>query len=830
MIDQQTDVSKLSDAELLALIGQQPQAQPATPQQAPMQQGPGEGLGTQYQQPVPVQQQPLPDLSQPREQAPPDFLDEMDQKVRALARGVPVAGALADEGNAAILAGVAPYVEPLLKNTPLYDPKSAIGDLPTFKDRYDAALNLQRFRDDSYDAAHPTESKVLRGVGTVGGSIAALPALAAGSSALPATAGLLPRMLVGGLEGGAVGSAQGYAEGAGGFDDPSRLGGAVKGGILGAGVGGAFPVATTVGGAVWRNTGQKAVDAVRMALSGAKTESQALAEVLKGGAASEAAATAQAAPELARMVRRHNGVDYPIEVTGPRKVDPSGKAWVEVTGDTGSVGFVPEAEIFPTSGGAQAASAPGVAEAVANASGPIPPSQQADAYSRLALALERQGQTPEQMAARVGSIGPNAMIADTGDAVRTLGRDAFNRPSGAEDIIRKALEARQRGVMVDGEFAAQPSSMRILDAASEGLGVNGKAYYDEADNLLATRKAAAQPAYAKAYEAQPVDIGELREFAGTPLFQQAYQRARGISEKEFVTLPDGTEGIMPLSERFTNNEALDWRTLDLMKQGLDDLVKEGKVQGIGANEQGAIKRYAGRFVEKLDSLNPDYRAAREAFAGPTAMMDALEAGRTALREDTPVMARKISNMTPAEQDAYRLGAFQALKDKLGNADVTYDAARQAGVLKPNQLERFKELFPDRKKFADFVNLMANEQTMFQTRSALMGNSTTAKQLAAMSENDAGPVEQMAQGAVDLKTGNVLGIIRALGRAGGQPKMSPATAESLASILTNTDQSQLPIVVQHLTEAQKRRLLAEAVRGGATVGAESGAASAAQPKQ
>ena len=767
MIDQQTDVSKLSDAELMALIGQQTQAQPATPQQAPVQQGPGEGLGTQYQQPVPVQQQPLPDLSRPREQASPDFLDELDKKVRALARGVPVAGALADEGNAAILAGVAPYVEPMLKNTPLYAPKSAIGDLPTFKDRYDAALNLQRFRDDSYDTAHPIESKVLKGVGTVGGSIAALPALAAGSSALPATAGLLPRMLVGGLEGGAVGSAQGYAEGAGGFDDPSRLGGAVKGGILGAGLGTAFPVATTVGGAVWRNTGQKAIDAVRMALPGAKTESQALAEALKAGAAPEAAATAKAAPDLA--------------------------------------------------------------ETVAKASKPVPPSQQADAYSRLALALERQGQTPEQMAARVGSIGPNAMIADTGDAVRSLGRDAFNRPSGAEDIIRKALEARQRGVMVDGEFTAQPSSMRILDAASEGLGVNGKAYYDEADNLLATRKAAAQPAYAKAYEAQPVDIGELREFAGTPLFQQAYQRARGISEKEFVTLPDGSEGIMPLPERFTNNEALDWRTLDLMKQGLDDLVKEGRVQGIGANEQGAIKGYLKRFVDKLDGLNPDYKAAREAFAGPTAMMDALEAGRTALREDAPVMAKKIADMTPAEQDAYRLGAFQALKDKLGNADVTYDAARQAGVLKPNQLERFKELFPDRKKFADFVNLMANEQTMFQTRSALMGNSTTAKQLAAMAEND-NPIEQAAQTVTDVASLNPVAILRALGRAGGQPKMSPATAESLASILTNTDQSQLPIVVQQLTEAQKRRLLAEAVRGGATVGAEAGAASAAQPNQ
>lgn len=766
MTDQ--DVTKLSDAELMALIGQPPQAQPATPQQAPMQQAPGSGLENPYQPQIPVQQQPLPDISQPRDQPQPDFLDEMDKRVRALARGVPIAGAAADEANAAILAGVAPYVEPLIKNTPLYDPKSAIGDLPSFGQRYDAALNLQRFRDDQFDAANPTESKVLRGVGTVAGSVAMLPALAAGSSALPATAGLLPRVGIGALEGAGVGGAQGYAEGQGGFTDPSRLAGATKGAVVGAGVGGALPVGLTVGGALWRGTGQKAVDAIKGALPGAKTEAQALAQALKGTAPAEAPIAGQAAPDLT--------------------------------------------------------------EAVSKASKPAPPSQQADAYSRLSQALERQRQTPEEMAARVTGLGPNAMIADTGDAVRTLGRDAFNRPSGAEDIIRKALEARQRGVMVDGEFTAQPSSMRILDAASDGLGVNGRNFYDEADNLLATRKAAAQPAYQAAYEAPPVDIGELRDFAGTPLFQQAYQRARGISEKEFVNLPDGSEGIMPLPERFTSNEALDWRTLDLMKQGLDDLVKEGRVQGIGANEQGAIKRYAGRFVDKLDSLNPAYKSARQAYAGPTAMMDALDAGRSALTEDAPILSRALTDLTPAEQDAYRLGAFQALKDKLGNTDVTFDAARRAGVLKPNQLERFKELFPDRQKFADFVNLMANEQTMFQTRNALTGNSTTAKQLAAMAENDSGPIEQMAQGAVDLKTGNILGIVRALGRAGGQPKMSPATAESLASILTSTDQSQLPIVVQQLTEAQKRRLLAEAVRGSTTVGAEAGAASAVQPNR
>lgn len=770
MIDQQqTDVSKLSDAELMALIGQQPQAQPATPQQsASVTQGPGEGLGNPYQQPIPVQVQELPDISQPRDQQPVDFLDEMDKKVRALARGVPVAGAFADEANAAILAGVAPTLEPLLKNTPFYDEKSAIGDLPTYKERYNAALNLQRFRDEAYDIQHPKESLALRGLGAVGGSIAALPALAAGSGALPASAGLIPRMAVGGLEGAAIGGAQGYGEGAGDYNDPSRIAGAVKGGALGGGAGVVLPAALSAGGALWKGTGQKVADMLRGAkapISAPKTESEAIAAALRG----EAPSTAVDAPlsrDLAEVIANQKEVPVPK----------------------------------------------------------VAPSAQDDALARIAQALERQKQTPDEMVSAVQGLGPRGMIADTGDAMRTLTRDVYNRPGSGADILSKALRLRQEGQLVDGEFVTRPSSSRILDEAASGLGVDGKSAFGEMENLVASRKAAAGPAYAKAYEAPPVDIGEMRDFVGTPLFNQAYQRARAISEKEFVPLPDGGEGIVPLPERVTNNEALDWRTLDLMKQGLDDLIREGKVQGIGANEQGAIKGYLSRFVQKLDSLNPDYKAAREAFAGPTAMMDALEAGRSALREDAPALGKTLAGMTESERQMYRLGALQGLKDKLGNADVTYDAARQAGVLKPNQLERFKELFPDRESFAKFANTLSKEQEMFRTRSAVLGNSTTAKQLAAMQDQNDNVLETVGEGIMDAKTGNLMGVIRALGRVGAPDKLSEPTAEALASILTNTDQEQLPLIAKQIAEAQKRKALADAVRAGSEKATVSAAAS------
>jgi len=780
MTDQ--DYSKLSDAELMALIGQPEQPVARSSQQAPMGPAADAPQIQQPQAPIPVQAQPLPDISQPRPEpkgAPTfeDFAQGVDNRVGAMARGVPILGALADEGNAALAAGISPALEPMLRNAPKlaqvlmgYDPRKEISGAGDFGDRFDAAMNLQRFRDDQFDAANPTESKVLQGIGTVGGSIAAIPALAAGSAALPVEAGLIPRMAVGALEGAGVGGAQGYASGDGGVSDPSRLQGAMQGGLVGAAAGAAAPAALAGVGAVWKGTGGKVVDMVRGArkpVSVPKTEAEALAQALKGTA--DVPATPGAAPlDLAEIL--------------------ASRQQVPVTS--------------------------------------VPASAEDDAYLRIARSMARQRQTPEQLGEVVSGLGPRGMVADSGDAMRNLLKDATNRPSGAEDIARKALNLRQQGQLEGGEFTIRPSSGRIMDQAAEGLGVPGKQYYDEIDTQLAARKAAADPAYAKMREAAPVDARELNAFSAAPIFKDAYNRAKAISEKEFVTVP-GVEGevIMPLPDKVP--DFLDWRTLDLMKQGLDDLVKEAKVEGIGANSQGATKGFLKRFVNRLDELNPDYKVAREAFAGPTAMKDAVEAGRSVFSEDAPVVSKAIADLTESEREMYRVGALQGLKDKLGNTDVTYDAARKAGILKPNQLELFKELFPSREKFAEFADMLVKEQTMFQTKGAVLGNSTTAKQLLQAADNDESPVETLIQGGVDAKTGNVMGLVRALGRIGGPSKMSEPTSEALASILTNMDQAGLPKVIERLTEAQKRQLLAETLRGGTATAAQSGAVNATQ---
>lgn len=787
------DISKLSDQEVMALLN-------APPQAAPQQPAPDSGYGAGVRPPdasnghgisvwvgddrapiAPPQPAPPPPPAAP--QAPAGdggIASSIDDRVRALARGVPIFGAGADEANAATAALIAPALEPIARHMPGpiqsmmgYDPQKEIGNLPTFADRYSAAKNLQRYEDQRFDQAHPKESLAEQIGGGVLGTVAMLPALGAATAAAGPEAGILLRSGAGAVEGAGAGAAHGYLSGQGGWTDPSRIGSAQMGALFGAGAGAALPVASHVLGQAWGATGGKLVDAIRgnaTVQQPVSAEATRLAQVLREGN-----------PQAAEMKPDRADVESAL-VTAQRS--------------------------------------PLVTRA----------SNVDDAYVRLARAAGRQKMSPDEMAQAARDAGPFGTLADTGEAARDLLRAAINRPGRGATIAEENLTPRQNGIFdpETGTWDVRPSSTRITDQAQTGLGLAGKDYHTDFNNLLASRKAAADPAYAAMRAHPPIATAELSDFAASPEFGKAYSGARDIASKTFVKMADGTEKIVPLPAKVPDQ--LDWRTLDLMKQALDDTISTAPQQGIGASSRGASKGYLQRFVDKLDTLNPDYKAARDAFAGPTAMKDALEEGRTLLSEDAPVVATNIAARPESERQMLRLGALQALQTKLGNANVTFDAANQAGLLKPNQLARFKALFPDAQSFADFYRTMQSEKTMFSTNKAAFGNSTTAKQLLNVMEPSDPQLEGVTQAIPAAASGNIIALVKAIHRMGMESPMREGVAETIASVLSSHNAEQLPEVVRKMTEAQRRAEVVDVLRKSMGTGGGQMAGHAAQPNQ
>lgn len=773
-----TDFAKMSDQELLTYIHtNQPGTGPA----------PADSSVAPVAPPQPVDVAPLPPLAGPKREGQ-GALDAIGSGVNSAAEGIPVLGGLLKNADAATDATIAPGLEAFARKSPAlvqalmgYDPKAEIGNLPTWRQRYDASLNLQRYRGDEFHDEHPKLATGLKIGGGLAGGLAMLPLLGAGTAAAGPEAGLLARSGIGAAEGGALGGADGYTRGNGGLDDPSRIRGAEGGALIGALGGGALPVVSTVGKIAYGATAGKLVDALR-------------------GERLVQAPDEDAANALTQALREHN--------------------------EPGVTGLEP-APVSASPSAAQPQDRLGMEAALISAKRDplkVNASNLDDAYVRIARAIQRQDMTPESAAQASQDLGPLGVLADTGEATRDLLRAAMNRPGPGGTIAAENLRPRQAGVFdpETGSYLARPSSVRITDQAKTGLGLDGKDFHTEDEALIASRKAAADPAYDAMRGHAPVATSELADFAGSPVFTNAYDDARKIAAKNFVKLPDGTEKIVPLPAQMPGQ--LDWRTLDLMKQAMDDTISTSAQQGIGATSRGASKGYLQRFVSKLDSLNPDYASAREAFAGPTAMRDALQEGRGLLNEDVPTLTANIAGRPESERQMLRLGAYQALQTKLGNANVTFDAANQAGLLKPNQLARFKALFPDPKAFGDFYKTMQNEKAMYATNAAAFGNSTTAKQLMNVNEASDPLLEGVSRVAESVPEGNIMGLIKGIHQLGQESPMKENTAASIVSVLSrHFDGDELAQVLKRINDAKRAAAMADLMResNGAAAGTVAG---------
>lgn len=139
-------------------------------------------------------------------------------RVRAMARGVPYVGEFLDEANA--------------------------GTASLFGNNYDKALDYERARDSTFDAANPIQSLGARVAGGIGGTIAAAPAagaVAGGNLLLGLGAKSVPGAIA---RGAAAGAAQGAAAG---YGREGTAQAAIKDMLFGGAFGAAVPAALATG-------------------------------------------------------------------------------------------------------------------------------------------------------------------------------------------------------------------------------------------------------------------------------------------------------------------------------------------------------------------------------------------------------------------------------------------------------------------------------------------------------------------------------------------------------------------------------------------------------
>lgn len=471
-------------------------------------------------------------------------------------------------------------------------------------------------------------------------------------------------------------------------------------------------------------------------------------------------------------------------------------------------------------GGAVGAAAPAVASGVAGLYNRIKGafSPKANVAADLGRAIARDETTPEALAAGARQLAEErpgvATLADAGgENVRGLVERVAQTPGAGRTQVVPALMDRQK------EQAARVTyDLRALTGTSRSA-------YKAVAETIADRAKAASPIYENTYQAGDREIWspQLERLAGSPTVANAMRGAVRIWQDNAIA--DGFGALKPRAmvqggqlkfqaggvPAFPNIQFWDYT-----KRVIDDQAR--KAFKSGANAKGrTLSRLAEQLRTELDKAVPEYAAAREAWAGPSAYLEAIEYGKSAFARgvDSAEFAAEFAGKSAAEQDGIRIGLINSLV-----AAVKNDPSKLGDMTKylrsPAMREKIAAIMPTPEAAQSWTSRLDFEVGVSELTGKALGNSATARRLAERADAE-GIVGDLV---IDALSGvGSVSMLRRVLTAG--PKWLRDTIRSradkeLGDLLTN------PKRLNDLDEVLKRIAVQPKPASGQTVGAATSA--------
>ncbi len=367
-----------------------------------------------------------------------------------------------------------------------------------------------------------------------------------------------------------------------------------------------------------------------------------------------------------------------------------------------------------------------------------------------------------------GVINPVLQIAKRfnrlGDDTAVLA-DAGGRNSSALLDVLATLPGRTKQAVANLQRQrAATSGVRMRADAESALDTQGQRLAGTLDSLVARRSQDAAPLYAQLRQVEVVPSGSLQSIIQDADKLGALKTARNIATAyqqpfSLVAAPPPVNGI--------TNQAGKWGMgdLDHVKQGLDDLLKSSaalKSDGTVTSFGRAVTDLRAKLIKELDTVTTDpktgdslYRAARNAYSGPTSLMDAAKAGQAAIRQNTAAINSTVRGMSDGELQAFRIGALEGLRDKLG----TQSGRTEVMNMYQNQTtqEKLRVIFGSDRAYREFFADVQREAQMKNIQRINQG-SQTAERHAGMGDLDLSAMNDAAHALGSAKGGNLLSAI------------------------------------------------------------------------
>lgn len=358
---------------------------------------------------------------------------------------------------------------------------------------------------------------------------------------------------------------------------------------------------------------------------------------------------------------------------------------------------------------------------------------------------------------RVRQDKPSMMSMDLGgENVRNLVRAAANMPSTGAQRLNRRLDVRQGNQW-----------RRIEQDLADTL-VDGRSFYETTEALAAQRAANAKPAFERAYSA-PWNVkadDDLAKF----LTERGYMRRMLEKTQESI---EGMTGQSPAATR-------PWELLHRVKMEIDREIgrlKRGQQDAKANWTLRDLVQLKNEFKSHIDKHNKAFGQALKQYGDESALINAAEDGFDEGLKAAPEAIRKsIQGMGQQEQEMYRLGFARALVGRVRQGNITRD--RTENIFSSPDMElRLKAVFPEQKARREFQRRLVMEARMADSRKAVQGNSTTAKQLA-QAEEAGQPIRAVAA-VGQATTGRLTPVLEYLGRQAQRfSGMTPEVANSV----------------------------------------------------
>lgn len=423
-------------------------------------------------------------------------------------------------------------------------------------------------------------------------------------------------------------------------------------------------------------------------------------------------------------------------------------------------------------------------------------------------------------------------LADTDPRLRTL----------AGSVTRFSPDARKLA-----EETFTPRALGQADRAVNGIDELLAPITDikkRAGDIIDAGKPVYGPLYDKAYAAPVISSPRLEQVLKTPAGRQAVNRASTIAANEFrdpkamgfvldeagntvlePTIPMslttvGRPGGAPVQQPGYTTQSLDY-----MKRGIDDLLEplRNPITGkLNLDESGrAIAGVKSALLGELDNLNPDYRAAREAYQGFAKRAEALRTGHDMLpsgtlpqRDFEAILARQTPDTLPEAQRGYATALADQV-DRARRSANPYEAVYGS----PQQQGKMASLFPE--GAPRFDRQYQLEKEMAATKNEVLGGSQTQPRNIADQMFQGGIASDAADmGIQALSGGGIPGATKVLGmvaqRFRDQSKLGMMGAQKKAteiapSLFDTNPQAALSYLDDLLKKQAEERARAEVYR-------------------